>query len=495
MTRRLVMGPFNRVEGDLEVHLEIEAGRVSGARITAPLYRGFEQILQDRPPLDALVIAPRICGICSVSQSSAAVQALANLSGANLGGASLGGTSPPDNGRLTANLLLACENIADHLTHFYLFFMPDFARTAYAGQAWYAATAERFVAMTGQASAQLLPARARFLNVMGTLAGKWPHTLALQPGGSTRAIDAGDKMRLLSVLAETREFLETVLFAAPLEEVAALDTPQALDRWCAAKPWDRGGDLRHFLHIARLLGLEEIGRGRPLFLSHGSFADDAGGLAFRRGVWERGAGRPFSPESVTEDTHHSWMSGPTPLPPFQGQTQPEPEKAGAYSWCKAPRLAGQGVEVGALARQVVDGQPLLRSLAGEDGGAVHSRVLARLIEVARVVPMMEGWARALRPRAPFCHQTRLPEEGQGLGLVEAARGALGHWLRVREGRIHSYQIIAPTTWNFSPRDAQGQPGPVEQALSGTLVSDNERVPVAVQHVIRSFDPCMACTVH
>jgi len=122
MTTRLLVGPFNRVEGDLEVALEIEGDRVRSAQVNATMYRGFEQILQGKAPHDALVFVPRICGICSVSQSVAAARALADL----------GGIGMPPNGQHATNLILATENLADHLTHFYLFFMPDFARPAYA---------------------------------------------------------------------------------------------------------------------------------------------------------------------------------------------------------------------------------------------------------------------------------------------------------------------------------------------------------------------------
>ena len=86
-------------------------------------------------------------------------------------------------------------------------------------------------------------------------------------------------------------------------------------------------------------------------------------------------------------------------------------------------------------------------------------------------------------------------EGRGEGLVEAARGALGHWIAVSSGRISHYQIVAPTTWNFSPRDAAGVPGPLEQALAGTPVGADGAGAPAVQHVVRSFDPCMVCTAH
>ena len=100
---RLLVGPFNRVEGDLEVNLDIDAGRVTAAYANSTLYRGFENILKGRPPLDALVIAPRICGICSVSQSLAAASALRNASG----------LTPPPNGWLASNIAHAAENVAD----------------------------------------------------------------------------------------------------------------------------------------------------------------------------------------------------------------------------------------------------------------------------------------------------------------------------------------------------------------------------------------------
>jgi Ni,Fe-hydrogenase I large subunit len=153
------------------------------------------------------------------------------------------------------------------------------------------------------------------------------------------------------------------------------------------------------------------------------------------------------------------------------------------------------VETGALARQMVAGQPLLRALVAADGGSVLARVVARLLELALVVPAMERWVRALTPGEAFCSPWQLPDQASAVGLVEAARGALGHWLRIERGKIAGYQIIAPTTWNFSPRDAAGVPGALEQALVGLPVGEGESVPLAVQHVVRSFDPCMVCTVH
>jgi hydrogenase large subunit len=174
---------------------------------------------------------------------------------------------------------------------------------------------------------------------------------------------------------------------------------------------------------------------------------------------------------------------------------PDADAPNAYSWCKAPRYAGRVMEVGALARQVVAGHPLIQSLVGTSGGNVRNRIVARLLELALVVPVMEAWIKAIKPGDPFCQHGKLPAEGQGMGLVEAARGSLGHWLQIKRGRILNYQIVAPTTWNFSPRDEHQTPGALEQALVGTPVDDAGSNAETVQHVVRSFDPCMVCTVH
>jgi len=488
MSRRLVIGPFNRVEGDLEVTLDVVDGRVASARVSSSLYRGFEQILSGKHPHDALVIVPRICGICSVSQSVAAAAALADATGLAM----------PANGRLAQNLILACENLADHLTHFYLFFMPDFARDAYCGRRWHATVEPRFKAAVGDALKTMLPARADFLRVMGYLAGKWPHSLALQPGGTTRAVTPTEKVRLFAVLREFRAFLETMLFGDALENVSGLTTPAALDAWAAG----RSSDFARFLDIADDLALASMGRATDIFLSHGAYRSGSGGdCLLPSGVWA-GTGALLDAQLISEDVAHAWLHGSAPRHPTQGETRPltgefdaQGDKVDAYSWCKAPRYAGRVAETGALARLMVAGHPLLRALVAADGGNVKTRVIARLMEFALVVPAMERWAHALVPGEPFCNAWKLPEEGCGAGLVEAARGALGHWLRIEKGRIASYQIIAPTTWNFSPRDAAGVPGALEQALVGLPVGETERSPLAVQHVVRSFDPCMVCTVH
>lgn len=481
---RLLVGPFNRVEGDLEISLDIADGRVREARINAPLFRGFESLLVGRAPLDALVIVPRICGICSVSQSMAAAAALGDACGA---------VAPP-NGERALNLMHAIENLADHFAHFYLFFMPDFAREHYASRPWFSAAAARFKAQAGSAAREIPAVRANFLRCLGYLAGKWPHSLAIYPGGSSRAVKPAERLRLLALLREFRGFLENVSLGDRLENFAALDSLEALAQWRAAGRGKRG-DLGHFLEIAADLKLETLGRAGDHFLSFGAYREGASPV-FARGHWHRQVVHALDPAGITEDHSHAWLAGgETALPPDRGTTQPVLEKPEAYSWCKAPRLYGSVVETGALARQLIDGHPLARALVDESGGNVRNRVLARWLEMARLLPMIEAWLAQLQPGEPYYQVAELPKTAQGIGLVEAARGSLGHWISIEEGRLAHYQIIAPTTWNFSPRDRSGQPGAAERALAGTPVGAGELTPVAVQHVVRSFDPCMVCTVH
>jgi hydrogenase large subunit len=477
---RIMIGPFNRVEGDLEVRLDIEDGVVASAEVTVPLYRGFEQILDGRPAADALTLAPRICGICSVSQSIAAVAALRGTLQ----------VKPAPNGLLATNIAHACENAADHLTHFYIFFMPDFARAVYAAAPWYQAAVARFAAVTGAASREALPARARLLEMMGIIAGKWPHSLAFQPGGTTRAIDLGERIRLLSIIADLRSFLEATVFGDRLDAVLAIETIAEFDHWRDG----RAGDFCRFLAIADALQLDQLGKGPGLLMSFGAYHGQHGAL-FAPGIFDHANGAAaLNAGGIAEDVSHAWMrDGATD--PALSATIPDADKPGAYSWAKAPRLDGRPVEVGALARQAVAGNPLLRELVNRSGSNVRNRVIARLIEIAHLALALQRWIRELRLDDPFYAIAEQPGEGRAAGLVEAARGSLGHWIELSGGKISRYQIIAPTTWNFSPRDANGQPGPLEQALVGTAVGHEGAASVAVQHVVRSFDPCMVCTAH
>jgi hydrogenase large subunit len=133
-------------------------------------------------------------------------------------------------------------------------------------------------------------------------------------------------------------------------------------------------------------------------------------------------------------------------------------------------------------------------LRPEHLASVMGRHLARAVETAVLADAMADWVLQIKLDQPVCVPHHIPEQADGMGLWDAARGALGHWISIRGGKIASYQAVVPTTWNASPRDDRGQPGPIELALVGAPVPDAKN-PFAVGRIVRSFDPCIACAVH
>jgi hydrogenase large subunit len=126
--------------------------------------------------------------------------------------------------------------------------------------------------------------------------------------------------------------------------------------------------------------------------------------------------------------------------------------------------------------------------------SVMGRHAARALECKLVADAMAEWVLQLKPGEPACAAFEIPDESTGMGLTEAPRGAVGHWIRVKGGKIANYQLVVPTTWNCSPRDDNDVPGPCEQALEGTKVKD-EQNPFELVRIVRSFDPCLACSIH
>jgi hydrogenase large subunit len=107
---------------------------------------------------------------------------------------------------------------------------------------------------------------------------------------------------------------------------------------------------------------------------------------------------------------------------------------------------------------------------------------------------MPGWLLQIKPGEPVYIEYDIPDEAQGMGILGAARGALGHWIEIKEGKIANYQVVTPTSWNASPKDDNNQPGPIEQAIVGTKIKD-EKNPFEIVRIVRSFDPCLACAIH
>lgn len=483
MTTRLTIDPFNRLEGDLRVELSLAEGRIAEARAAGVMFRGFERILPGRDPMDAVVITPRICGICSASHGVAAAKALS---------AALG-TGMPANAFFMRNLILACEVVMSHLSHFYMLFAPDLANPAYEGRGFYPETAERFAPLAGTSVVRAVKARQSMLEIMGLVAGKWPNTLAMHPAGSTATLNLSTLTRAVGILQEFRDFLERHFLGCPLDLWLDLDSYGKLEQWLR-EPRHRAGDLGLLLRAGLEAGFDRIGEGPGRFLSAGAY-DLPDGRHWLPGGVHDGQLRPFDQEKIREHIAASFYRDAVEARhPLQGVTNPCLDKQGAYSWAKAPRYDGKTMEVGPLARLIVASDPLVTDLRREVGVNVLTRMLARQQEMLRLVRQMGGWLECVRPDEPFYAAATTRWRDEGIGFTEAARGTLGHWIRIAAGAIDSYQVITPSAWNLSPRDGHGMPGPVEEALAGLKVADPAN-PVEVNHVIRSFDPCMSCTVH
>jgi hydrogenase large subunit len=466
---RLAIDPITRIEGHLKVEIQVEDGVIKEARCTGALYRGLEEILRGRHPLDAQRITTRICGVCPLAHSTAASLCLDDALG----------LSPPRAGQLLRNLIYGANFLHNHILHFYHLALPDYLPSGALPGALSPGTNEdrRFSPEEANRMAshylQGLEVRRKAQELVALFGGKMPHDMSIVPGGVTYRPTLGEVAAFRFRLKEIMGFIE------------ASYIPDLL------------------LLAERYHDYFQIGTVENL-LAYGCFPLE-GEKLFPAGVFLNGGVVDFDPGEIREGFSHSWYQGDGHQPPWEEEAPPAPDKPGGYSWIKAPRYRGEPCEVGPAARVAVAlarGREELKEIArdllreaeaslGELSSAM-GRHLSRGIEALVIGRAMEGWLSQLDLSAPVATEYRIPEGARGQGLSEAPRGAVGHWLEIRGKKIARYQVIAPTTWNASPRDAEGVPGPMEQALQGTKVARDGALEAG--RIVRSFDPCLACAV-
>jgi [NiFe] hydrogenase large subunit len=262
--------------------------------------------------------------------------------------------------------------------------------------------------------------------------------------------------------------------------------------------------------------------GTTNFLVYGDFPQGPKGeenfLIPRGAVFNREIGNVQAVDlaKIQEHVQHSWYEGNGALHPTVGETKPRYEQLDVekrYSWMKAPRYNDEPMEVGPLARvliaygkgheatrKLVDGVLKNLQVPPEALFSTLGRTAARAIETKVIGDAMEGWMGQLVENLKrgdnkiYTAYEPPMEEVMGAGLSEPPRGALGHWVQAKDGKIANFQLVVPSTWNLGPRCAKNKPGPVEEALIGTPVADPKR-PVEILRTVHSFDPCIACGVH
>jgi hydrogenase large subunit len=488
---------MTRIEGHLRVEVEQEDGRITEARCGGTMARGLEVIFGGRDPRDIPILAQRICGVCPQAHATASAMAMDQAFGV------VG--QIPTNGALLRDIMLGANFLQSHVLHFYHLAALDYVDVAavadYGGsdpdlvsvrefiergalepfvpryEGDYRLSKEQNVAAVKHYLAAL-QVRKNCHELLALFGGKMPHQCTVNVGGVTTQVSADKMTAALSYVREVEDFVRTCY----LPDILML---------AEAYPDYLG-----------------IGAGCSRFLSYGVFGEED---LFLSGLFDASADRlgPVEPDAITEDVRNSYYDDQTNgLHPSEGKTVPLAEKEGAYSWLKAPRYGGDPCEVGPLARAVVSykgGSGRIRGAVDDlcaragisDLDALNStlgRHAARALETLIVTERMQEWLLKLQPGEPCVLAVEVPEEGVGAGLTGAPRGALGHWVTIREGRVANYQAVVPTTWNGSPRDSAGVPGPMEQALEGEPIRDVDN-PFEVVRIIRSFDPCLACSVH
>jgi hydrogenase large subunit len=236
-------------------------------------------------------------------------------------------------------------------------------------------------------------------------------------------------------------------------------------------------------------------------------------------------------DQIQEFVAHSWydysVGKEKGLHPYKGETNinytgPKPpydylDIDKSYSWLKSPRWKGKPMEVGPLARMLMlygSGNKQAKELVDYTLKTLDApvtalfstlgRTAARTLETKIFVDAMDSWYGQLMANIKkgdvrtfnekLWDPKTWPNEAKGAGFTEAPRGALSHWVVIKDGKIANYQAVVPSTWNAGPRDSAGQEGPYEASLKGHRLHDPKQ-PIEILRTIHSFDPCIACAVH
>jgi len=407
------------------------------------------------------------------------------------------GITAPANGRILRNLVLGSNFVMSHILHFYHLAAPDYINIEGNIVKDMAPWDPNYVTgdmVTGDTAnllvghyVEALAIRRKAHQMAAIFGGKLPCAPSFVPGGCTEVVtqDKIDDFRTL--LDEQRAFIDGTYIPDVLTVAGAFPDYFSIGVGC--------GNLLAYGVFDLTDGTKLLKRGR----CNSQLALDT-----------------VDPDKIIEYVAHSKYKANSGKNPADGVTQPQADKTDAYSWLKAPRYDAQVYEVGPLARMVsnylqgdettqdlVDGVLEAFSAPPSVLFSVLGRHAARALEAKLVADAMggaaddeddNGWLGELQVGEPVYAESDVPRDASGIGLTEAPRGALGHWIDIKRRRIDRYQVVTPTNWNASPMDDANQKGPIEQALIGTPVED-ETQPIEVLRVVHSFDPCLACSVH
>ena len=556
-TQRIVIDPVTRIEGHLRLEVEIKDGKVTDAFSSGTMVRGLEIILRGRDPRDAWAFAERTCGVCTTVHALASVRSVEDALGIvippnaelirnlmfctqymqdhvvhfyhlhALDWVDVVSALKADP-KATSELAQSISSWPKSSVGYFSDVQNRIKKFVQSGQLGIFANGYwGHPAMKLPPEANLLGVahyiealdwQKEIVKVHTIFGGKNPHPNYLVGGApcsfnldEVNAINAERLAYVGRLLSEAKTFVEQVYI------------PDLLAIASFYKDWGAiGGGLKNYLAYGDL--------------PTNGFAD-IGKFKFPRGAI---LGRDLShvlpvdghdPQQIKESIAHSWYAyqegDAAAKHPWEGETklnytgpQPPYEQLnvdGKYSWLKTPRWNGHAMEVGPLARMLVgyasgrgDIQEAVNMVLKKLEVPVEAlfstlgRTAARGIETYLVAQWAQefygdllssiknGDTRTFNPEK--WEPSTWPASAKGVGLSEAPRGALAHWIVIEDQKIANYQLVVPSTWNASPRDGQGQRSSYESSLIGTSVADPEK-PLEIIRTIHSFDPCLACAVH
>lgn len=450
MGTKISINPITRISGFMQIDVEVENHKIINAKCSGLLFRGFEKMLIGRAPLDATYFTERICGICSVAHSISSSMALESALKLYISG----------NASMLRDIIHGWEFIQNHLRHFYLYTMPDFAVTpdvqpiSSIGN-YDLRLPEKFnkkISLDYLEAVRLSRLAHQGVAILG---GKAPHNHGIVAGGITGILDVSKLIHAKAIVSEIKEFIAGNM----LEDVYIL-----------------ADYYKDYFNM---------GKGFGNLMSYGVFDN----FYVKPGIMINGQLEDFRSKNITENIYNSWYAGNDVQDNlFNEKAEPDMNKSQAYSWVKAPRYKENTMEVGPLARMIISGNYKNRV-------SMMDRTVARVLETKKVIEIIENLLESVNlENAVNLKVPDMPESAVGSGLIDTSRGSLAHFISIENKKISHYNIITPSVWNCSPTDSKGIKGTIEQALMGTEIQ-NIKHPVEVGRIVRSFDPCISCATH
>ncbi len=555
MAERIVVDPITRIEGHLRAEFTVKDGKIDDAYISCTMVRGLENIVRNRDPRDIWAFVQRTCGVCTSIHAVTSVRAVEDALGIKI----------PPNAEWVRNIMIAVIYMHDHAVHFYHLHGLDWIDVVNALKAdpvkasEIAQSISRWPKSSPKYFEDLKKRLTKFVESgqLGIFAnGYWGHPAMKLPP----EVDLIGVAHYLEALEWQKEIVKVhTIFGGKNPHPNFLVGGMA----CAINPDNVGAlnaerlayvhrllkDAYEFInevYYADVLAIASfykdwfnIGRGFASYMSYGEYPLEGyygDKFKFKSGVVLNGdISKVYDVNhrngDIKEYVYNSWYhysdGDDKSKHPWEGETNiayegPKPpykhlDVTKKYSFIKTPRWKDHPVEVGPLARIVINyarGDEETRELVdsaleklGLPFEAMFS-TMGRTLARAMCAKLSAKWALEFYDKLIENIKngdTRManmekwdpstwPKECKGVGYAEAPRGSLAHWIVIKDGKVANYQQVVPSTWNASPRDPKGQRSAYESTLLGTPVAD-EKLPLELLRTVHSFDPCIACSVH